>query len=182
MGSPLNTWTTMPPMRQLHAPDEATHAHVVAALAAALASNPRVAFAYLYGSFAEGRAFRDIDVGVYLAGDVTRDVDEAIKRADRIAILEHGRIQQVGTPLQIYDQPQSIDVAQRLGSPTINVLPGMAQSASKSASVFVARVGVSAPPTPWPSYLRWRARKGSILSRDARCSAIIDTVGLLVFV
>ena len=65
----------MAAMRQLHAPDEAARAHVVAALAAALASNPRVAFAYLYGSFAEARAFRDIDVGVYLAGDATRDVD-----------------------------------------------------------------------------------------------------------
>jgi len=54
---------------------------------------------------------------------VTHDQVEATTLADRIAILEHGRIQQVGTPLQIYDQPQSIDVAQRLGSPTINVLP-----------------------------------------------------------
>jgi len=54
---------------------------------------------------------------------VTHDQVEATTLADRIAILEHGRIQQVGTPLDIYDQPQTLEVAQRLGSPAVNVLP-----------------------------------------------------------
>jgi len=54
---------------------------------------------------------------------VTHDQVEATTLADRIAILEHGRIQQVGTPLDIYDQPQSLEVAQRLGTPAVNVLP-----------------------------------------------------------
>lgn len=84
----------MAAMRQLHAPDEATRAHVVAALAAVLASNPRVAFAYLYGSFAEGRAFRDIDVGVYLAGDVTRDVDDELLMPEQLSRL-------VGLPVDV---------------------------------------------------------------------------------
>jgi multiple sugar transport system ATP-binding protein len=54
---------------------------------------------------------------------VTHDQVEATTLADRIAILEAGRIQQVGTPAQIYDDPQTLHVAQRLGSPAINVLP-----------------------------------------------------------
>ena len=54
---------------------------------------------------------------------VTHDQVEATTLADRIAILEHGRIQQVGTPLQIYEDPQSLHVAQRLGKPAVNVLP-----------------------------------------------------------
>ncbi|RQP26282.1 ABC transporter ATP-binding protein [Piscinibacter terrae] len=54
---------------------------------------------------------------------VTHDQVEATTLADRIAILEHGRIQQVGTPLQVYEDPQSLHVAQRLGAPAINVLP-----------------------------------------------------------
>jgi len=54
---------------------------------------------------------------------VTHDQVEATTLADRIAILEQGRIQQVGTPNQIYDEPQSLHVAQRLGAPAINVLP-----------------------------------------------------------
>jgi multiple sugar transport system ATP-binding protein len=54
---------------------------------------------------------------------VTHDQVEATTLADRIAILEHGRVQQVGTPLQIYENPRSLHVAQRLGAPAINVLP-----------------------------------------------------------
>ncbi|HVZ45902.1 MAG TPA: ABC transporter ATP-binding protein [Ramlibacter sp.] len=54
---------------------------------------------------------------------VTHDQVEATTLADRIAILEAGRIRQVGTPEQIYRSPDSIPVAQRLGSPQINVLP-----------------------------------------------------------
>jgi multiple sugar transport system ATP-binding protein len=54
---------------------------------------------------------------------VTHDQVEATTLADRIAILEAGRIQQVGTPQDIYQAPVSVQVAQRLGSPQINVLP-----------------------------------------------------------
>jgi multiple sugar transport system ATP-binding protein len=54
---------------------------------------------------------------------VTHDQVEATTLADRIAILEGGRIQQVGTPAQVYDDPRTLHVAQRLGSPAINVLP-----------------------------------------------------------
>jgi multiple sugar transport system ATP-binding protein len=54
---------------------------------------------------------------------VTHDQVEATTLADRIGILEGGRLQQVGTPEQVYDDPASLHVAQRLGSPAINVLP-----------------------------------------------------------
>jgi multiple sugar transport system ATP-binding protein len=54
---------------------------------------------------------------------VTHDQVEATTMADRIAILDAGRIQQVGTPEDIYRAPVSVQVAQRLGSPPINVLP-----------------------------------------------------------
>ena len=54
---------------------------------------------------------------------VTHDQVEATTLADRIAILENGRIRQVGTPEEIYETPASVQVAQRLGSPQINVLP-----------------------------------------------------------
>jgi multiple sugar transport system ATP-binding protein len=54
---------------------------------------------------------------------VTHDQVEATTMADRIAILEDGRIRQVGTPEEIYREPNSLAVAQRLGAPAINVLP-----------------------------------------------------------
>jgi multiple sugar transport system ATP-binding protein len=53
---------------------------------------------------------------------VTHDQVEATTMADRIGILEQGRMQQVGTPEEIYNQPATLGVAQRLGSPTINIL------------------------------------------------------------
>jgi multiple sugar transport system ATP-binding protein len=54
---------------------------------------------------------------------VTHDQVEATTLADRIGILEGGRIQQVGTPQQVYESPETVQVAQRLGSPGINLLP-----------------------------------------------------------
>ena len=54
---------------------------------------------------------------------VTHDQIEAMTMATRIGVLEQGRLVQVGTPQQIYEQPVSSYVAQRLGSPRINLLP-----------------------------------------------------------
>lgn len=54
---------------------------------------------------------------------VTHDQVEATTMADRIGILEAGQLRQVGTAQQIYENPSSIYVAQRLGSPAINLLP-----------------------------------------------------------
>ena len=53
---------------------------------------------------------------------VTHDQEEAMSVADRIAILEHGQIRQIGTPSEIYDRPASRYVAGLLGSPMINVV------------------------------------------------------------
>jgi multiple sugar transport system ATP-binding protein len=54
---------------------------------------------------------------------VTHDQVEATTMADRIGILETGQLRQVGTAQQVYEDPSSIYVAQRLGSPAINLLP-----------------------------------------------------------
>ncbi|HEX5739848.1 MAG TPA: ABC transporter ATP-binding protein [Hydrogenophaga sp.] len=56
---------------------------------------------------------------------VTHDQVEATTLADRIGILEAGKVQQVGTPLEIYESPATLQVAQRLGSPVINALPAI---------------------------------------------------------
>lgn len=54
---------------------------------------------------------------------VTHDQEEAMSVADRMAILEHGAIRQVGSPVQIYDHPATTYVARFLGSPMMNILP-----------------------------------------------------------
>ena len=53
---------------------------------------------------------------------VTHDQEEAMSIADRIAVMRDGRIAQVGTPDEIYNRPNSLFVAQTVGSPRINVL------------------------------------------------------------
>jgi len=55
---------------------------------------------------------------------VTHDQVEAMTLADRIVVLREGRIEQIGTPHQVYAAPQSRFVAEFIGSPPINFLPG----------------------------------------------------------
>lgn len=54
---------------------------------------------------------------------VTHDQHEAMAMADRIAVLNKGRIEQVASPKQLYQKPQTLFVAQFIGRPQINVLP-----------------------------------------------------------
>lgn len=53
---------------------------------------------------------------------VTHDQIEALTMADRIGVLDHGRILQIGTPTEIYDTPATTVVAQLVGTPRINLL------------------------------------------------------------
>jgi len=52
---------------------------------------------------------------------VTHDQVEAMTMGDRIAILRDGRMQQVGTPLEVYERPANVFVAQFIGTPPMNV-------------------------------------------------------------
>jgi ABC-type sugar transport system ATPase subunit len=55
---------------------------------------------------------------------VTHDQVEAMTMADRLAILDDGRLQQVGTPREVYETPENLFVARFIGSPPMNTLPG----------------------------------------------------------
>ena len=58
---------------------------------------------------------------------VTHDQVEAMTLADRIVILNHGRIEQIGTPEDVYDRPASTFVAGFIGAPPMNLLPADAR-------------------------------------------------------
>ena len=53
---------------------------------------------------------------------VTHDQVEAMTMADRIVVMQDGRIEQIGTPLELYDRPDNLFVAQFIGSPSMNVV------------------------------------------------------------
>ncbi|MHB0953792.1 MAG: ABC transporter ATP-binding protein [Allorhizobium sp.] len=54
---------------------------------------------------------------------VTHDQVEAMTLADRIVVLSAGRIEQVGPPLELYEHPANLFVAQFIGSPAMNIMP-----------------------------------------------------------
>jgi multiple sugar transport system ATP-binding protein len=56
---------------------------------------------------------------------VTHDQMEAMTMSDRIVILNKGRIEQVGSPLDLYDRPANLFVATFIGSPAMNLLDGV---------------------------------------------------------
>lgn len=72
---------------------------------------------------------------------VTHDQEEANTMADRMAVLNDGILQQVGAPMDLYDTPANVFVANFLG--TANVVRGKA-----AAGAFTADGGVSLPLTP----------------------------------
>jgi multiple sugar transport system ATP-binding protein len=55
---------------------------------------------------------------------VTHDQIEAMTLADRVVVMRDGRIEQIGSPLEVYDNPVNVFVAGFLGSPAMNLLPG----------------------------------------------------------
>ena len=57
---------------------------------------------------------------------VTHDQVEAMTLADRIVVLEFGKIAQVGSPRELYENPANLFVAQFIGSPRMNVFPAKA--------------------------------------------------------
>jgi multiple sugar transport system ATP-binding protein len=78
---------------------------------------------------------------------VTHDQVEAMTMADRIVVMHDGRVEQIGTPLELYDHPANQFVAGFIGSPAMNFLPGHIRRANGSATVETAG-GVSLPLPP----------------------------------
>jgi multiple sugar transport system ATP-binding protein len=74
---------------------------------------------------------------------VTHDQTEALTLATRIGVLDRGHLVQVGSPREIYENPQSSVVAARLGAPRINLIPRAALGASP-APAAAATAGVRA--------------------------------------
>ena len=75
---------------------------------------------------------------------VTHDQLEAMSMADRIAVMNRGIVEQIGTPQEIYDRPASMFVANFIGSPPMNFVrfEGRLQRGDRSIRLFDASVDV----------------------------------------
>ncbi len=71
---------------------------------------------------------------------VTHDQVEAMTMGDRIAIMNAGILQQVGTPGEIYDHPANLFVAGFIGTPTMNFVPASISNGSAKASGFEVKL------------------------------------------
>lgn len=83
---------------------------------------------------------------------VTHDQVEAMTMATRIAVLNNGRVEQLGTPEQVYDRPESVFVAGFLGSPAMNLMPAQVLSIGGVVAVDADGVGGELWPGEVPAH------------------------------
>ena len=69
---------------------------------------------------------------------VTHDQVEAMTLADRIVVLSAGYLEQVGPPIELYERPANLFVAQFIGSPAMNIVPATLAKAGKTSTVRLA--------------------------------------------
>ena len=72
---------------------------------------------------------------------VTHDQLEAMTMADRIAVMDAGELQQVGSPLEVYNEPRNCFVAQFIGSPGMNLLEGRLFQSGDAVGVDLGEPG-----------------------------------------
>ena len=86
---------------------------------------------------------------------VTHDQVEAMTMADRIVVLNKGLIEQVGTPLELYNKPKSLFVAGFIGSPKMNLIEG------NTIGVRPDHIQTSNKKGDWPGTVRLTEHLGS---------------------
>jgi multiple sugar transport system ATP-binding protein len=90
---------------------------------------------------------------------VTHDQEEAMTLADRIAVFMEGRIVQVGTPREVFARPRTIAVAGFIGTPPMNLLPGLWDASAVSIAGATLPV---ASTTPSPRDVMLGVRPGDL--------------------
>ncbi|MEM6610147.1 MAG: sn-glycerol-3-phosphate ABC transporter ATP-binding protein UgpC [Pseudomonadota bacterium] len=82
---------------------------------------------------------------------VTHDQIEAMTMADKIVVLNAGHVEQVGSPLELYDRPRNRFVASFIGSPSMNLIDGVVADISEGRANL--RIGDTALALPAPAGL-----------------------------
>ena len=77
---------------------------------------------------------------------VTHDQIEAMTMADQIVVMQGGRIEQIGAPLELYDRPANTFVAGFIGAPSMNFVEGVVSTNGSSAVVRGTEIGLPSAP------------------------------------
>ncbi|MGH7538248.1 MAG: ABC transporter ATP-binding protein, partial [Gemmatimonadales bacterium] len=118
---------------------------------------------------------------------VTHDQEEALTMSDRIAVMNEGRVEQIGSPQEIYHSPASVFVANFIG--TANLIPAtVAEVRGDRATAIVARDHrVDVPAGTWgarpggPATVMVRPERLRVSARDGVGPALPTTVQCAVF-
>jgi multiple sugar transport system ATP-binding protein len=107
---------------------------------------------------------------------VTHDQIEAMTLADRVVIMKTGIVQQVGTPVEIYDNPANAFVASFIGNPAMNLMDGSIKDGTFTAS----NVQISGLDTADGAVtLGFRAEDAKVVESGGQINAPIYTMELL---
>ena len=106
---------------------------------------------------------------------VTHDQVEAMTLADQIVVMNKGRIEQVGAPMELYDRPATEFVAGFIGSPKMNLIPGAAigRNDVKTAGVRPEHILADVAQGDWPA----TAKVVETLGADTVVYADADGIG-----
>jgi alpha-glucoside transport system ATP-binding protein len=107
---------------------------------------------------------------------VTHDQVEAMTLASRIVVLAGGGIAQVGTPLELYERPENEFVAQFIGSPSMNLLPGEIVGTGPTTTVSMKNGG-----TAISAYPSQASDMGKAVSVGVRPEDFVETSGEHIF-
>ena len=94
---------------------------------------------------------------------VTHDQVEAMTMADRIVVLNRGNVEQVGSPLELYNNPDSLFVAGFIGSPKMNLIDGAPAAPHKCTTIGIRpeHLTVSQKAGTWPATIRLAEHLGA---------------------
>ena len=106
---------------------------------------------------------------------VTHDQIEAMTLADRVVVMNHGVVQQVGTPTDIYDRPANAFVASFIGSPAMNLITGEVTNGTFHApGMTIENLAATGPVT-----LGFRAEDATVSPTPAQIAAPVYAMELL---
>jgi multiple sugar transport system ATP-binding protein len=106
---------------------------------------------------------------------VTHDQVEAMTMADKIVVLNAGRIEQVGAPLELYNTPRNIFVAGFIGSPKMNLIEGAEAAKHNAHTIGVRPEHITVGDGPWEGVVGLSEHLGS----DSFLKVAVDGIGTL---